>query len=121
MSKIKYFLYSLVPIFILLLTCVLLFISVNNIDVIIIITLLQILLYVRIYTLRWYHIMILLMILELMILNIFLVSIIVSWSLSGSYFLIYCFVTLRVAEARVGISLLTILIRAHGRDYLTLD
>merc|ERR1712126_593561 len=51
----------------------------------------------------------------------FLVSIIVSWSLSGSYFLIYCFVTLRVAEARVGISLLTILIRAHGRDYLTLD
>merc|ERR1712243_67278 len=109
-----------VPIFILLLTCVLLFISVNNIDVIIIITLLQILLYVRIYTLRWYHIMILLMILEL-ILNIFLVSMIVSWSLSGSYFLIYCFVTLRVAEARVGISLLTILIRAHGRDYLTLD
>merc|ERR1712126_428950 len=83
--------------------------------------LLQILLYVRIYTLRWYHIMILLMILELMILNIFLVSMIVSWSLSGSYFLIYCFVTLRVAEARVGISLLTILIRAHGRDYLTLD
>merc|ERR1712033_90156 len=75
-------------------TCVLLFISVNNIDVIIIITLLQILLYVRIYTLRWYHIMILLMILELMILNIFLVSMIVSWSLSGSYFLIYCFVIL---------------------------
>merc|ERR1712133_316625 len=89
--------------------------------IIIIITLLHILLYVRLYTLRWYHIMILLMILELMILNIFLVSIIVSWSLSGSYFLIYCFVTLRVAEARVGISLLTILIRAHGRDYLTLD
>merc|ERR1712126_232303 len=89
--------------------------------IIIVITLLQILLYVRIYTLRWYHIMILLMILELMILNIFSVSMIVSWSLSGSYFLIYCFVTLRVAEARVGISLLTILIRAHGRDYLTLD
>ena len=33
-------------------------------------------------------------------------------------FFVFLFITLRVAEARVGISLLTILVRVHGEDII---
>merc|ERR1712110_1242751 len=33
-------------------------------------------------------------------------------------FFVFLFITLRVAEARVGISLLTILVRVHGEDVI---
>merc|ERR1712131_255822 len=35
-----------------------------------------------------------------------------------SFFFIFCFITLRVAEARIGLSILTMLIRNHGNDYI---
>ena len=35
-----------------------------------------------------------------------------------SIFFIFIFITLSVAEARIGLSLLTILIRSHGNDYI---
>ena len=39
-------------------------------------------------------------------------------SITGSIIFIFVFVTLRVAEARAGLSLLTALVRSQGVDYL---
>jgi NADH:ubiquinone oxidoreductase subunit K len=33
-------------------------------------------------------------------------------------FSIFLFITLRVSEARIGLSILTILVRRHGNDYM---
>ena len=33
-------------------------------------------------------------------------------------FFIFLFITLRVSEARIGLSILTILVRRHGNDYI---
>ena len=38
--------------------------------------------------------------------------------LNFSTFFIFIFITLSVAEARIGLSLLTILVRNHGNDYI---
>ena len=38
-----------------------------------------------------------------------------------SIFFIFIFITLRVAEARIGLSLLTILVRSHGNDYVRIN
>jgi len=38
--------------------------------------------------------------------------------LNYSIFFIFIFITLSVAEARIGLSLLTILVRSHGNDYI---
>ena len=38
--------------------------------------------------------------------------------LNFSRFFIFVFITLSVAEARIGLSLLTILVRNHGNDYI---
>ena len=38
--------------------------------------------------------------------------------LNYSIFFIFIFITLSVAEARIGLSLLTILVRRHGNDYI---
>jgi len=38
-----------------------------------------------------------------------------------SIFFIFIFITLRVAEARIGLSLLTILVRSHGNDYVGIN
>ena len=35
-----------------------------------------------------------------------------------SIFFLFIFITLSVAEARIGLSLLTILVRSHGNDYI---
>jgi len=35
-----------------------------------------------------------------------------------SMFFIFLFITISVSEARVGLSLLTILVRSHGNDYI---
>jgi NADH:ubiquinone oxidoreductase subunit K len=67
---------------------------------------------------RWYHVIILLIILEMLILTVF-VSLNLSLSLTRlSGACIFIFITLRVAEARVGISLLTIIIRRNGNDFI---
>ena len=36
-------------------------------------------------------------------------------------FSIFLFITLRVSEARIGLSLLTILVRRHGNDYIKIS
>ena len=38
-----------------------------------------------------------------------------------SIFFIFLFITLRVSEARIGLSLLTILVRRHGNDYIKIS
>merc|ERR1712039_733196 len=58
----------------------------------------------------WYHVIIILIIFFLLNFSIILIS--------YSSFLIFIFITLSVAEARIGLSLLTILVRNHGNDYI---
>merc|ERR1712026_628896 len=66
----------------------------------------------------WYHVIIILIILEIFILIIFFLVNFYVILLNCSRFFIFIFITLRVAEARVGLSLLTILVRRHGNDYI---
>nr|ASV47942.1 NADH dehydrogenase subunit 4L [Calanus glacialis]ATN95383.1 NADH dehydrogenase subunit 4L [Calanus glacialis] len=67
---------------------------------------------------RWYHVMILLMILEMLMLTVF-VSLNLSLSLTSlSGACIFIFITLSVAEASVGMSLLTMMIRSNGNDFM---
>jgi len=62
--------------------------------------------------------MIILILLELFILKIYFFSLFCFFEISINNFFVFLFITLRVAEARVGISLLTILIRVHGEDII---
>jgi len=71
---------------------------------------------VFLYTLSWFHIIMLLIILEVFILNIFLVSSLLTVYTRLSGIRVFIFITLRVVEASIGVSLLTILVRAHGND-----
>merc|ERR1712168_1691867 len=66
----------------------------------------------------WYHVIIILMILELFILMIFFLVNLFTLIINYSRFFIFVFITLSVAEARVGLSLLTMLVRNHGNDYI---
>ena len=61
------------------------------------------------------------MILELIILLIFstIRFIIIISKISGS--IIFLFITLSVAEARIGVSLLTIIVRRNGNDYIKIS
>ncbi len=38
-----------------------------------------------------------------------------------SIFFVFLFITLSVAEATIGLSLLTILVRRHGNDYIKIN
>lgn len=66
----------------------------------------------------WYHVIIILIILEIFILRIFFLLNFYIFMLNFSTFFIFIFITLSVAEARIGLSLLTILVRNHGNDYI---
>ena len=58
------------------------------------------------------------MLLEIFILRIFFLLNYYIILLNYSIFFIFIFITLSVAEARIGLSLLTILVRNHGNDYI---
>ena len=58
------------------------------------------------------------MLLEMFILRIFFLLNFHIILLNYSIFFIFIFITLSVAEARIGLSLLTILVRSHGNDYI---
>ena len=62
--------------------------------------------------------MIILIILELFILKIYFLIIFFNIKILARSRFLFVFITLRVAEARVGISLLTILVRVHGEDVI---
>jgi len=56
--------------------------------------------------------------LELFILKIYFFPLFFFANIIINNFFVFLFITLRVAEARVGISLLTILVRVHGEDVI---
>ena len=58
------------------------------------------------------------MLLEIFMLRIFFLLNFYMILLNYSIFFIFIFITLSVAEARIGLSLLTILVRRHGNDYI---
>ena len=58
------------------------------------------------------------MLLEIFILSIFFLLNFYIIIFNYSIFFIFIFITLSVAEARIGLSLLTILVRNHGNDYI---
>lgn len=90
-------------------------------EVIIILIGVEILIYVFIYTSFWYHVIILLMVLEFIILKNFLLVVIIIYILKIENVFVFFFRALAVSEARLGISLLTVLSRAHGNDYLRIE
>ena len=61
---------------------------------------------------------IILILLEIFILRIFFLLNFYIILFNYSIFFIFIFITLSVAEARIGLSLLTILVRRHGNDYI---
>ena len=90
----------------------------SRIDIILSLRLLELLIYIKIYSTKWFHVIILLITLELFILKIFFFSVIGCLISNIALYFSFIFITLRVAEARVGIALLTLLIRLHGIDFL---
>ena len=82
---------------------------------------LEILIYVFVYTSFWYHVIMLLIVLEFMMLKNFLMVILIIYCLSLENVFLFFFRTLAVSEASLGMSLLTVLSRAHGIDYLRIE
>lgn len=80
----------------------------------------EVLIFLYIYTSIWFHIMILLILIELFILKIYILSILSEKIIAFSSYFTYIFITLSVAEASISISLLTLLIRTHGEDNILL-
>ena len=74
--------------------------------------------FLYLYISKWFHVIIVLILLELFILKIYFFSLFYFVRLNINNFFVFLFITLRVAEARVGISLLTILVRVHGEDII---
>ena len=89
-----------------------------RIDIILGVFFLEVLIYTKIYSTRWFHVIILLIVLELFMLKIYFFSAVGSLVSDINIYFIFMFITLRVAEASVGIALLTLLIRLHGVDFL---
>ena len=82
---------------------------------------LEILIYVFVYTSFWYHVIMLLIVLEFIILKNFLMVILTIYYLNLENVFLFFFRALAVSEASLGISLLTVLSRAHGNDYLRIE
>lgn len=74
--------------------------------------------YLVLYTSLWYHVIMLLIILEFFMLKGFFFIRLVIFIGSVETFFIFLFTALAVREASLGMSLLTVLARAHGNDYL---
>ena len=87
-------------------------------DLLLLIVIFELLFFIYLYVSKWFHIIIILILLELFILKIYFFSLFCFIRAAINNFFIFLFITLRVAEARVGISLLTILVRVHGEDII---
>merc|ERR1711862_195852 len=90
-------------------------------DFIIFLIFLEAIIYSYFYTSMWFHVIILMIFLEIIMLKNFLFRVFLR-SVDGTrrYFL-YVFIVLRVAEARIRISVLVRLIRSHGVDHLSVS
>ena len=87
-------------------------------DLLFIIVILELLFFLYLYISKWFHVIIILILLELFILKIYFFSLFCFIRMVINNFFVFLFITLSVAEARVGISLLTILVRVHGEDII---
>nr|AYV63063.1 NADH dehydrogenase subunit 4L [Lovenula raynerae] len=66
---------------------------------------------------NWFHVMMILMVMEMFMLkNFLLINLAAINTLSPS--LIFIFTTFMVMEASMGMSILTLLTRSHGNDFL---
>ena len=95
--------------------------SIYCMDLIIVIFIIEILVFYWLFNLSWFHIIILLIVLELFILKIYFFSVYFSIKNRILRLFIFLFITVRVAEARLGISLLTILVRICGEDSILIN
>lgn len=93
----------------------------RGVEVLTVIRFVEIILYIFVYTSFWYHIIILLIVLEFIILKNFLLTVLLISITNVESVFIFFFRALAVREARLGISLLTVLARAHGNDYLRIE
>nr|UDF84435.1 NADH dehydrogenase subunit 4L [Phyllodiaptomus tunguidus]UDF84448.1 NADH dehydrogenase subunit 4L [Phyllodiaptomus tunguidus] len=66
---------------------------------------------------NWFHIIMILMFLEMMMLQIFLIVMTLCLNLFSLSFL-FLFSTFMVIEASLGVSILTLITRSHGNDFL---
>merc|ERR1711956_134661 len=87
-----------------------------SLDIFLIFILLEI--FIFLYTKVWFHVIIILIVLELFILKIYFLVIFFRIKILARSRFLFVFITLRVAEARVGLSLLTLLIRIYGEDII---
>ena len=87
-------------------------------DLLFIIVILELLFFLYLYISKWFHVIIILILLELFMLKIYFFSLFCFIRMAINNFFVFLFITLSVAEARVGISLLTILVRVHGEDII---
>jgi len=92
--------------------------SLDIISRLIIFIMVEICLYRLLLSTSWFHVIILLMVLEMLILLVFLLINLTILSVKISGIFVFMFITLSVAEARVGISLLTMLVRRNGNDFI---
>ena len=88
-------------------------------EIVLALMILEIGVYSLLYLVKWYHLIILLIILELFILKTYFICV-GGLNLGLRRYFSYIFITLRVSEARVGLSLLTIMVRLNGDDSVTL-
>ncbi|YP_010718650.1 NADH dehydrogenase subunit 4L (mitochondrion) [Liolophura japonica] len=72
-----------------------------------------------VFCLQRKHLLNSLLALEMMMLSIFLVVLASSANISSEGIMVFVMLTLAASEAALGLSLLVILIRSHGNDYVS--
>ena len=70
------------------------------------------------YSLKRKHLLLILLSLEFIVLSLYLNIFIYLRILSYEYFFSIIFLTIRVCEGALGLSLLVLIIRTHGNDYI---
>ncbi|MEY8699565.1 NADH dehydrogenase subunit 4L, partial [Enterococcus faecalis] len=63
------------------------------------------------------HLLLMLLSIELMVLSLFFIMFIYLGTLNNDYFFSMIFLTFRVCEGALGLSVLVSIIRTHGNDY----
>lgn len=86
-------------------------------EFILIIFILEIFIYFTAILKNWFHLIIILILIEIIILKLFFILVIIS-RIEISQNIIFIFSTFIVIEARMGVSILTLIVRSHGNDFI---
>lgn len=73
---------------------------------------------ILVFALRRKHLLVILLSLEFIIVSLYFNILIYLSELSYEYFFSIIFLTIRVCEGALGLSILVLIIRAHGNDYV---